>query len=530
MTRRSVAVKAIAALASVAMLSSLAACGDKKATTGEDGKPLVKVLVVKNTNQDKMENMQWAKDLEKEAGVDIEWQEVTDDSWGQQKNPALSGGDIPDVLIRAITPTDAASFPNLFEDLSKNLDKLPNVKKFFEQKPDAQKLTTDPEGHMYVLASSRGKSYSGSGQNMMINKAWLDKLGLDMPTTWDEFENVLKAFKTKDPNGNGKADEIPMNIRKLDTGGFGWYSPMLMLNSTGIATGFNKGPSGQGYYAKDGKVGSYLVSDEYKSVIKYYNKLISEGLIPNDWSTKDDDTYYAEQTGKDGTALTGVIFGWSLADFSDLRDQYVAMPVPSATGVSAEDTVWDGSSNEYEVNKLAISATATNKDAAYKVANLLYSQKYSVQQFGGSIGDTVTDDGNDHYTFDTDKIDQLTKDNKFPGLSDRLAGWISDDTVIEGDDNAEDILEVNKVFEEQRSHYDHTKDYIPDYVQLTAEKSTEVANNNTQILNVAIQKAGEWMSNGGIDNDWDAYCKQLDQLGLQQNIKDYQEAYDEYVK
>lgn len=32
---------------------------------------------------------------------------------------------------------------------------------------------------------------------MMINKTWLDKLGLQVPTTWDELENVLKAFKTR---------------------------------------------------------------------------------------------------------------------------------------------------------------------------------------------------------------------------------------------------------------------------------------------------------------------------------------------
>ena len=43
-----------------------------------------------------------------------------------------------------------------------------------------------------------------------INKEWLDKLGLAVPTTTDELYNVLKAFKTQDPNGNGKADEIPL--------------------------------------------------------------------------------------------------------------------------------------------------------------------------------------------------------------------------------------------------------------------------------------------------------------------------------
>ena len=44
-------------------------------------------------------------------------------------------------------------------------------------------------------------------QSMMhINKTWLDKLGLETPTTIDELRTVLQAFKTQDPNGNGQPD------------------------------------------------------------------------------------------------------------------------------------------------------------------------------------------------------------------------------------------------------------------------------------------------------------------------------------
>ena len=46
---------------------------------------------------------------------------------------------------------------------------------------------------------------------MWINKTWLENLGLEMPTTTEEFENVLKAFKDQDPNGNGVADETPLS-------------------------------------------------------------------------------------------------------------------------------------------------------------------------------------------------------------------------------------------------------------------------------------------------------------------------------
>ena len=528
--RRRTALKAGAITCAVALLGSLAACGgSKEPTTTADGKPIVSVLVVKRPATDKIANMQWAKDLEADCDCKIEWQEVSEDAWAQQKNATLAAGKIADVSLHAFFPANAAQFPGLFEDLSKDLDKMPNVKQFFKEKPDAQKLTTDPEGHMYALPSSRGKSYSGTGQHMFINKTWLDKLGLQVPTTWDELENVLKAFKTQDPNGNGQADEIPMNIQKLGSG-FSWYSPMLLLNSTGIPTGFNKGVSTSGYYVKNGVVKSFLTSDEYKEVVKYYHKLISEGLIPADWATKTFDACDTDQLSDGKTAKTGVSFGWSQdASFGTLKDQYIPIPVPSAPGVSPDKTVWDGSSSEFDAAGPAVSARAANKDATLKLLNLMYSEKYSVQQFYGSFGKTVTKTGEHEYTVDNDKLIEMRKKNTSPSLS-YPAGWIPDEVTIKGDAGSDALYQASKVYEKQRSNFDPVKDYIPDYVNPDADDNTTLASNYNQISNVAMQKTATWMSKGGIDEEWDAYCKQLDSLGLQENVKIWQKWYDIYTK
>ena len=531
---RNVAMKVGAAVCAVALLGSLSACGgNKKSTTTADGKPIVTVLVKKNANQEKMANMQWAKDLEADCDCKIEWQEVTREAWSQQKNATLASGDIADVNLNGYGAVEAYQYPGMFEDLSKDLDKLPNVKAFFKQKPDAKKMSTDSKGRIYAIADGRGKAYSGTGQHMLINKAWLDKLGLQVPTTWDELENVLKAFKTQDPNGNGQADEIPMNIKKLDSY-FSWYSPMLLLNSTGIVTGFNKGASPTGFYAKNGVVKSFLTSDEYKEVVKYYHKLISEGLIPADWATKTFDACDTDQLSDGKTAKTGVSFGWSQdASFGTLKDQYIPIPVPSAPGVSPDKTVWDGSSSEFDGNKLSISSHAANKDAALKLANLLYSEKYSVQQFLGSFGQTLTKTGEHKYTVDSAKLDKLTKDNLYPGLSELLVGWIPNEVIIKGDTHADELIEVNKVYEEQRSHFDPVKDYIPDYVNMDnmdPSDSAKLSTSNAEINNTVMQKTAAWMAKGGIDEEWDAYCKQLDSIGLQDNIKIWQKWYDTYTK
>jgi multiple sugar transport system substrate-binding protein/putative aldouronate transport system substrate-binding protein len=521
MFRRALPIAAIAAISTIA----LASCS----SGGDDGADAtsIDVLVVQNTNQVPIADMQWAKDLATETGCTIDWQTVDDTAWGQQKNPALAAGDIPDVLIRAISNSDAAQFPGLFEDLSDHLDQLPNVQQFFDEKPDAQKLVQNLDGEMYVLPSSRGQGYAGTGQHMMINKQWLDELGLGIPTTWDELTDVLEAFKTQDPNGNGEADEIPMNIRAIDTSGFGWYSPMLLLNSTGIVTQYNKGPSAQGIYVRDGEVGNYLVTDEYREVVSYLSELMDAGLVPADALTKDSSAYYAEQTGNGTTALTGVAFGWSLADFAGTADQYVAMEAPAAPGVAA-DVVWDGSNNEYETGKLSVAADAAGSECVWNLVDALYSEKYSVQQYTGSIGEFVTDDGDGAYTVQPAYRDAVN-DNQDPALADRLAGWIPDSVTIEGNFNVDDLREVDDVYAEQYTHYDHVLDMMPDYVRLSAEDDTIVSNNNTAVLNYAMQQTSQWIMDGGIDEGWDAYVEQVHGLGLDQNVEIWQAAYDEYT-
>lgn len=220
MARRSV--RLLASIVAVAtMATALAACGNKQATTDENGKPIVNILVRRNVTDHPMQDTQYTKDLEAACDCTIKWQEVSDNAWGQQKSAKMAAGEFPDIGLSLFSMVDAAKYSTYFEDLKPHLDKMPNVKEFLKAQPGAAKYVTDGT-KIAMLPSDRGKGYEVSGTHMFINKTWLDKLGLEMPTTWDELENVLEAFKTQDPNDNGKADEVPMNIRSL---GFGLWSP-----------------------------------------------------------------------------------------------------------------------------------------------------------------------------------------------------------------------------------------------------------------------------------------------------------------
>lgn len=536
MERRGLRINRLVAAVAVvaAMCAPLAGCGKSKPTVDADGKPIVTIRVRRNVTDNPMKDTEYSKQLEEACGCTIDWEEIADSSWGQQKAPKMVANDFPDIGLTLYDPTDVSRYPNQFEDIGAHLDELPNVQAFFEAHPVARKMAENSDGQIKLLPSDRGKGYRVSATHMFINKQWLDKLGLKMPTTWDELKTVLEAFKTKDPNGNGKADEIPMNIRSL---GFGLWSPLVLLNSSGVVTNFmGSSASSQGYYVQDGKVKSYYTSEELKDVISFLHGLVAEGLIPKDTFTRDDSQYVAQTVNDGKTALTGVTFGWSAySEYGNsLAGQYVSVPPLKKTASTPEsDVKWDYSQDATEfAYSLSVSPKAANKQAIYKIVNAMYGEKLSVEGYFGSIPTTLSDDGDHTYTIDREKAYAEYPDTRAIALQDRFAGWVPDDATIVNDDNADQVTEANKAVEDALNRVDPTGDVIPIYVRPSSDDLDTLSDNNTSIGNYANNQLAKWVQRGGIDKEWNTYLKNIAEptLGLEENIAIWQKYYDQAVK
>ncbi|WP_169173030.1 extracellular solute-binding protein [Bifidobacterium oedipodis] len=536
MARGSVRI-AVAAAAALAMIIPLSACGgNSQPTTDANGKPIVNIMVRRNVTDHPMKDTQYSKYLEAQCDCTIQWQEVSDNAWGQQKSAKMAASEFPDIGLSLFSSVDAAKYKDYFEDLKPHLNEMPNVKAFFKAQPDALKYVEDGK-KIPLLPSDRGKGYEVSGTHMFINKTWLDKLGLDMPTTWDELETVLKAFKTQDPNGNGKADEIPMNIRSL---GFQLWSPLTLMNSEGVVTSFMGGSaSEQGFYVENGKIKSYYTSDALKDVISYLHELMAGGLIPKDVLTRDASQYNAQTISDGKTALTGVTFGWSnFSEFGDaLGEQYVTLPpLKKDASTPDEDVKWDYSQNAarwaYAGAGLSVNPNAANQDAIYKVIDAMYSEEGSVQGYFGSIPDIVSNDGNHQYTINKDKAYAEYPDTRSIALQDRFGGWIRDDVTMVNDTNADQVTASDQAVRPAREHVDPINDVVPIYVRPNTEDTNILQNNNTAIANYANNQLAKWVQSGGVDKEWDSYVSKVSEpsLGLDENIQIWQKWYDQYTK
>ena len=130
---------------------------------------------------------------------------------------------------------------------------------------------------------------------------------LEVPTNWDDLYDVLVAFKTQDPNGNGAADEIPMDWAP----GLGGFNALNMLGGYGIPmSSFESSP---GFYLQDGVVKNYLVDDRYKELIMFLNKCYDEGLINTEVFTQDYSQFQAV-TRNPEAPVVGYTFGWDITD------------------------------------------------------------------------------------------------------------------------------------------------------------------------------------------------------------------------
>lgn len=131
---------------------------------------------------------------------------------------------------------------------------------------------TSLDGNIYGIpaADSGTTGHGAASMKLWMNMDWLEKLGLDMPVTTEDFHSVLKAFKTQDPNGNNKQDEIPL------TGAINTWNadPYLFLLNA-----FDYYDNGTLLKLKDGKVSFCANTDGFKQGLKYIATLYNEGLI-----------------------------------------------------------------------------------------------------------------------------------------------------------------------------------------------------------------------------------------------------------
>ena len=159
----------------------------------------------------------WVQELERRTGVKLIIEGPLGGDYNQAANVLLASGDVRDLFLYNWVNYNGGIEGAVSDGLAVNYGRnsqyvaqLPNWMRLVNADPNIRRdLTLNSGGMAQFCTIGENRELSATG-GIMIRQDWLNRLGLRVPTTIDEYYNVLLAFRQRDANGNGDPnDEIP---------------------------------------------------------------------------------------------------------------------------------------------------------------------------------------------------------------------------------------------------------------------------------------------------------------------------------
>ena len=492
-----------------------------------DEKTEFEIIAFSNALNAPYNEMQLVQELEELTNVHINWEEVAT-GYTERKNLVFAGGlqQLPDAFFGRDCLTDSDvirySAQGFLIPLEELIEKYcPNIKAMLEARPDMRSFLTAPDGHIYTLPQIEEQTYLEAGAHMFINKTWLDKVGLDVPTTTEEFYQALKAFKEAgDLNGNGKDDEIPFSFRYDDYR----QGIMCMFGAFGIPD--DRRAAAQRFAIdEEGKNVVFVPAlESYRKGIEWFNKLYSEGLIDIEAFTQDASQYTAKGMSED--AVYGAFIGWNNFgivgwDKSD-NDYTYLLPLKGPDGYQ----YWTYNNQMWLRNAFAITAACEQPEALMRWVDQMFDPAASAEWIYGKNGLCI-DIQEDVITWLPSPEGMNQQDWRYKQTpANGPAGLLSDMTA-KMDRSAERGVVQRTARTNEYREFLYMNYYPPVY--LTEEQSMLVDMISTDLYSYTDSMSAEWIVKGGVEEGWDAYIANLYNMGLQDMIDIYQDAYSAYV-
>ena len=456
------------------------------------------------------------KELEDAAGVTIEWNLMKSGEINEKKALIFASGDLPDALFAILKNVDFFNYgpqgylielEELIEDYGTNLKALRDGRI-----PELLKGCTSTDGHIYSIPYGMDNGSRAFGVPY-INKMWLDTLGLQMPETTAQLKDVLKAFVTKDPNGNGEADEVGV----LFQGNKGYHTRGINI----LFGMFGRPDTSLHYMFEGGKVVFTADTTEFKNAVSYLHELASDGLLDVESFTYGKNPYRAKL--KEGKA--GIFFEAGIAYTNypqDLvKDAYVPMLLPAGPGASPKMPLRSYIPGS---NGLQITSAAKFPEIILRWADYLYDEEKSIYyRYGRSV--TSNSDGTFTWVGIPDGEDTATwiwaPETAIPHLV-TFENWVRRAGIQEKDSERIAISELySPQFTSLPAFYD---------IVFSADEQEEIGMYQEDIRSFVDQHIAKWITQGGIEAEWDTYISELDSIGLRKWLAVLQKGYDRFME
>ena len=486
-----------------------------------------------------------------QAGIKIVW-DTWSDSLGEVVGTRISGNAASKNPIDAFQAVGFSNFDLMrygsagtFIDLTPYItpEVMPNLTAILEKHPEIKAAITMSDGKIYGLPAGEQMGTAGIGrekdysifavpQFSMINKAWLDDLGLAMPTTLDELHDVLKAFKDNDMSakyyGNAAGTTIPMST------GFDQWCWGQNVFYAGF--GFTNWPNDvcmDLVVDKDNKVNFVSDDDNYRAAITYFHDWVEEGLIDQEALSDQSDTTYISKCQQ---GEVGVATWWYIEELmGDYAEDYVFLPVLKGPDGDYNVTVRTGGVTNS--GQLSITSKCESPINLLKFYDLWYEPENVMQlQYGPKDVFFTGQDANGVW--------QSISDEEAREKFGKSAGEVKSEYEVAGpklilSDYYKSTFALEpRAVERLNDLNDFWMQFVKDPTTYpidavyTADELDIIDQYKEDFQNTVSENEATWLKNGApTDDEWEAYKEKLsDDCGMDELLKVYQDVYDRYQK
>lgn len=450
--------------------------------------------------------------MQERTGISFEFVQHGDLAAYQQRLDSLTlqDPDLPHVLFKAnLSPQTAFDLhqKGVLVDLAPLLaEHAPNFYRLMEENPAIRQAITLQDGSIPALPFIA----ETPAQNILwINRDWLKELKLELPGSVAELEEVLRAFKTRDPNRNGRQDEVPLSF-------IGPYDLKYLAHAFGLAANdFN-------IYVEDGTVRFMPLEPGFEEFLTWVHSLYQEGLLDRDGFTMVDSL--RRVTDAKGSNRFGAFFSPLPTSVVPLEwtSQYAPMmPLPFEG-----KAVYRSVASNINYGTFALTAACRNIPGMLAWVDHLYTQEGAVMASIGQEGVDYVVDGDGSWRLLREAGDRsyfsqviIATDQSVPGIS-------SEEFQLNYTDN-----QVRELTLQTRQVAALSSLRFPD-LPFTREQALQIAPLQLKIgkyvdESIARFVLGEWETS---KEQFASFRAELKALGAEELVQIFQKMYDEGIR
>lgn len=465
------------------------------------------------------------KYIEELTGINIEIEEYTKDDLTTKLPLIMADPDnMPDILWQSTLGEDttmAYGEQGLLLDMSEYLEEYgPNILKTFESNSSYEGYARSANGGLYSLPSY---NEPGVGVSFMVNTRWLENCGItELPTTLEEFKEMLIAFRDMDANGNGDPnDEIPMQGNNNNI----WSN---LYNATGMMGSWPY--IGAMWSSDEGSTETYpiFMDERYRYCVEYFNSLYDEKLINQDYLTT------KEENVRRISDVHGVLphQTWPTVEEKYDPDEWVTLsPLKS----EYYDMEYHCAGPAFQTNMAAITSNTEYPEVCVRLLDYMMSVEGSL--LSNATQSTI-------YNVDAlkaagvsqevlDLCDSVYVDNVDTGIARaNLMGTYGcrniDQLIAYKLPTTEFANNIQKTIDEniRQKYADKTRIAYTYSLKFKADESDVIAQYQADIDTYVKDKISQWATGAEELNDdtWNAYIKQLESMNVDKLTEVYQGA------